>query len=734
MSIKIDKTISSLVKYDDKNGNGKIDDGETVATISFSSSNGKKFDKFKVTGDASVFTIEEIQGDIATRAYESTSTDSLATDKDGKIKIEADKEYNLGSLVKSFGQNCHASVPSTVTTPTVDLPSNANITAMNAIGNIYSSRISSALLCASAGGLGATMAYSNLLNQFTNTMLEYINGVQQATTPANTASTESVTTSTPAFVLDGNKAPEAPAVEKEAGRELSLAHVAAVTVDKTSVAKGTSPSVDNTAAKEAAEEQAWLRIMGKANKLGLVPYKNVNGASETLKNFQARVELAEKEAQKQTEAAKAADVAKYENCSAVEAKEAELAKLQAKLDKTTASGPDYPKLLHDIGRLKYEIDEIKNGNTAKAKEAKIDSLVLKINKSIDNYNKAIKINDTTAQQGYKTLIISSKKDLMAFVEELKSFGMDYSKEKLDEFNKNLKATGISEEETPAPAVAVSPAVTKPVISSEKTAISAKEGQIKSLIILNDSKLSPVQKETLKTLIAELDKLEQPGQRSQELKDLLASIDKPAAKLVTVAKPPITDATRKLLEETYSVQLKELGIKLENIKSEKVGQEALAQAKAQAVKDGAKSVTVAKPPITDATKKLLKETYSEQMKELGYKLEDIISEKVGQEALAAVKIRAAKDAAKANPKQVPVVTIPTSTTPAVAPAAEVPTPKAATPAVMAPAPIPAVNSQEETDDLVQKAKQAAALRTKTGTGTNANDTAGFDDILKQAVNK
>lgn len=95
---KIEKLNNRLVKYADNNANGKCDKGEELATIDFSDSKGSgKFDKFKMGGNVSLFSTDEVAKDLEGRAFE-TSSEALPQDEKGNFKVNTNNEYNVGAL------------------------------------------------------------------------------------------------------------------------------------------------------------------------------------------------------------------------------------------------------------------------------------------------------------------------------------------------------------------------------------------------------------------------------------------------------------------------------------------------------------------------------------------------------------------------------------------------------------------------------------------------------------
>lgn len=190
----------TFTKFIDANGNGVKDSGEKFATIDFTN-DGDKAKTFKMRGDVSLFTTNEIASNLSTRSFASSST-SLPTEN-GKVKINPCNEYSVGDLANTLknggsnGSSAYGATGSVTTTSTTNmLPSEY----YENIGKLYSPVITTAAITDDVSG------YSKNASNFIELEAAFLFGT--ATTAQTTTQTSSASSANSnavnGFALDPN--------------------------------------------------------------------------------------------------------------------------------------------------------------------------------------------------------------------------------------------------------------------------------------------------------------------------------------------------------------------------------------------------------------------------------------------------------------------------------------------------------------------------------------------------
>lgn len=98
--LKIEKSMTGFKKYEDTNGNGKLDDGDKViGSIMYAQGKDGKVKGVKLS-NVSVFNPKELSDDLANRGDASTeaSNEALPTDEKGNFKVKNDQEYSVNAF------------------------------------------------------------------------------------------------------------------------------------------------------------------------------------------------------------------------------------------------------------------------------------------------------------------------------------------------------------------------------------------------------------------------------------------------------------------------------------------------------------------------------------------------------------------------------------------------------------------------------------------------------------
>lgn len=253
-NLKIEKTLTGVTKYEDKNGNGKIDSGEIVGSIMYAQGNDGKVKGVKIN-NVSVFNPKEISDDLAGRGDVSSeaSNETLPVDEKGNFKIQNGKEYSVNAFKTALTKMTKPEVKTTsASTPDVNIERSGKPTiSFDAIGyqNLiergqeYTTTLSQATLMTGSGDL-----YQQTMNNYMNDVYNKIRDLYKAvndkyTTKVPGAVTTSTTTEpTPVFVEDKTPIKE----EVPAHVESKKAEQAATT----SVATTQAKAVTNSAHKK----------------------------------------------------------------------------------------------------------------------------------------------------------------------------------------------------------------------------------------------------------------------------------------------------------------------------------------------------------------------------------------------------------------------------------------------------------------------------------------------------
>lgn len=204
----------TFTKFIDSNGNGVKDSGEKFATIDFTN-DGDKAKTFKMRGDVSLFTTNEIASNLSTRSFASSST-SLPTEN-GKVKINPCNEYSVGDLANTLknggsnGSSAYGATGSVTTTSTTNmLPSEY----YENIGKLYSPVITTAAITDDVSG------YSKNASNFIELEAAFLFGT--ATTAQTTTQTSSASSANSnavnGFALDPNSSTTDGACSTDSGK------------------------------------------------------------------------------------------------------------------------------------------------------------------------------------------------------------------------------------------------------------------------------------------------------------------------------------------------------------------------------------------------------------------------------------------------------------------------------------------------------------------------------------
>lgn len=284
--------------------------GTKTATITITDSNGNGIfdsnDKFKVSGDKSVFTSQDIKNAVTgyqVQAKTDGGAAEVAKDANGKITIE-DKEYRLGSLADSLfaTDKTNATAPATSGTTTFTDPNaayNASVAALGAkyqqITDTWKSTISNIGVCSLMSGdstqyYQATQAYMSVLLSSLNM------GGKSTPAPASAPATapaapvtSAVTAPNDQIFADDTKA-DAKANSGSEAKEKDNAETKVKADADTKVKAGTDAK-DKRSSETKALAQQMTELRKQAQSLGLTldPHDN---DPKNFNSLKARIEKA----------------------------------------------------------------------------------------------------------------------------------------------------------------------------------------------------------------------------------------------------------------------------------------------------------------------------------------------------------------------------------------------------------------------------------------------------------
>lgn len=539
--------------------------GTKTGTITITDTNGDgkytNADSVRFNGDTSVFSKEDINRAVTASGFVNEGnidTKSQTEAKDGKVSLKADQEYSLGSLAKSLGAT-------SASTPQVQASLVPQLQATEDIYKFMLPALSVGYIdsIGTFGELPALLAYQTALSAFTTRMLGFLSSGSNNVEPAKTTSPATTPTATEVVF-----------------EPASAAAPAAATSAPATVAASTEASAPAAA---SAEDQEKAKLFDEGKSLGVVW-----DSHDTLDSYNNKVAIAKAEKEAKAVANEAQAVTKRGRINE------SLVALGGFLDayeKNQQSGYGFVSLRAKIN----EIREVLDKNCAE-----LDALHVQNPKEFTDTLSAVRarLAKVPTEAQYKQQVAekaavekaaTERTELTAIINPIDRFlngsyktnsPINYDVKKKDE-----KEGKVIELIDTMDRVLDGKMVVDRTWFPEKTAVLEK--YLKELATI-EFECSSKLKTRIDTFRAKLAAKADSLKPAEEKQVQAPAVDSKAAP-APVKKPPITDATKKLLAETYSVQMKELGFKLENIKSEKVGQEALTAVKAQAAKDEAAKV-------------------------------------------------------------------------------------------------------------------------------------------------
>lgn len=617
-------------------------EGSKTGTITITDVNGNGVsgkDKFIISGDASVFTAEELKGKFAEQNFYTVDKDSSTFTAMGD-KITSGKEYSVESLFKSVNKVKTSEAKVTTSPVTYSAPTET-VNTMQAISSVATPVIASSCVSAALSGNASDIwQYANNLNQFVSAIYSALNTTaQKISEPAKAKQPSAPAASTLAFNVEtapsATPAPEVGQEPPKSGSEgvgkAQTTEIDPVKTDneeaveaktevqtkygkgmeiKDQAAETTAQTGQTTPENEALAAKKRTRINETITTLGgfLCLYEKNSKAKYGFVTVREQINTIRDALDKTCAELDALHVQNPEDFTA------KLTTVRARLVNVPTEAEYKNQVAADKAEYKKQL-----ADQDAAEKAKWDSIKSRaISVGLSNLP-GESFEHFTAK--VEALEAAKKAELTAIISPIDAFLKGSYKDPQVAINYDIKKKD-DEETKVIELIDAMDSVLDGKMGVDRTWMPDRTKVLDKYfreLATMEFECSPKLKSRLDAFKSKLttkrgDKPEvQQAAQTSHPSMRVAAAAKAAAQTATqavtpavvqpktatpaqapaVKKPPLTKETRALLVGTYSVQLKELGIKIENIISEKVGQEALQQAKTQAAKDAKKAVPVAK---------------------------------------------------------------------------------------------------------------------------------------------